>query len=53
MKEYLREGMEKLNELFPQYYSENLEMIVKAQTAIDLSLPVPSMRLGRVPPVIR
>ena len=37
MIEYIREGMENLNELFPQYHSENLEMIGKAQAAIDLS----------------
>ena len=37
MAEYIREGLEKLKDLFPQYHSENLEMIRMAQTAIDLS----------------
>lgn len=37
MIEYIREGLEKLNDLFPQYHSENLEMIGMAQAAIDLS----------------
>jgi len=37
MAEYIREGLEKLKDLFPQYHSENLEMIRMAQAAIDLS----------------
>lgn len=35
--EYIREGMGKLGDLFPQYHLEDLEMMGMAKVAIDLS----------------
>ena len=37
MIEYIREGMGKLDDLFPQHHLENLEMMGMAKAAIDLT----------------